>query len=292
MTPRVMINRIWMHHFGDGFVRTPDDLGVQSEAPSHPELIDYLATRFMEEGWSIKKIHKLIMLSNVYQQSSETNPAYQQKEPENRLLWRANLRRLDFEAVRDTMLMFTGNLDATIGGHPVNLTEEPYSYRRSIYGYIDRGALPELMQQFDFSDPDRPNSHRTSTIVPQQALFFMNSPMAADVARRVTSRPEFQSATSDPARVKALYNVLFARDPRATEIHLAAEFFNSHSASKAAEAPEPSKKRNFFGGKKGMQNNAKKAIQNEGEMVERKPLTLWEEYAQALLFTNEVAYVN
>src|SRR5205085_6322346 len=97
MTARVIINRIWMHHFGEGFVRTPDDLGVQSEPPSHPELLDYLANRFMEGGWSVKKMHRLIMLSSAYQQSSDTNKEYAQKDPGNRLVWRANLRRLDFE---------------------------------------------------------------------------------------------------------------------------------------------------------------------------------------------------
>ena len=303
MTPRVIINRVWMHHFGEGFVRTPDDLGVQSEPPSHPELIDYLAGQFMESGWDIKKMHKLIMMSSVYQQSSEANLIYNQKDPENRMLWRANLRRLDFESIRDTMLMFTGNLDPTIGGKPVNLTDEPYSYRRSIYGYIDRGNLPELMQQFDFSDPDRANSHRTSTIVPQQALFFMNSPMAADVARKAVSRPEFLAATNDPARVKALYLMLFQREPKASEIHLAALFFDAHDAKKIkiTEAPETKSKQSSLSKPQGgscskmmvmMNSNAKKAIQNEGEVVERRPLTLWEEYAQALLFTNEVAYVN
>ena len=294
MTPRVMVNRIWLHHFGEGFVRTPDDLGVQSEPPSHPELIDYLASRFMAEGWDIKKLHKLIMMSSVYQQSADTNATYSVKDPENRLLWRANLRRLDFEAVRDTLLQFTGNMDATVYGRPVNLTEEPYSYRRSIYGYIDRGALPELMQQFDFSDPDRPNSHRTSTIVPQQALFFMNSPMAADVARRVTSRPEFLSATSDAGRVRALYMVLFQREPRSTEVSLAATFFNAHDPSKIKVSEAPAEHRTMARAKpkNGYDNNGRKAIENEGEMVERKPLSLWEEYAQALLFTNEIAYVN
>jgi hypothetical protein len=289
-----LINRIWMHHFGEGFVRTPDDLGVQSEAPSHQELLDYLASRFLEEGWSIKKMHKLIMLSNAYQQSADNNATYALKDPANRYLWRANLRRLDFEAVRDTILLFTGNLDATIGGRPVNLTDEPYSYRRSIYGYIDRGNLPELMQQFDFSDPDRPNSHRTSTIVPQQALFFMNSPMAVDVARRVTKRPEFLAANGDAARVRALYTVLFQREPKSSEVALAAQFFNAHDPSKiqvssSATSKTPKKTQSP---KKGGMNSGKSTIQNEGEMVERTPLTLWEEYAQALLFTNEIAYVN
>jgi hypothetical protein len=223
-----MVNRIWMHHFGAGIVRTPDDLGVQSEAPSHPELLDYLASRFVEDGWSVKKMHRLIMASAAYRQSSDTNLAYAQSDPDNRLLWRANLRRLEFEAVRDSMLVFTGQLDRTLGGKPVNLTDEPYSYRRSVYGYIDRGNLPELLDQFDFADPDMVNSRRTATIVPQQALFFMNSPMAVDVARKVTSRPEFVAAKNDAARVTALYEVLFQRAPRAEEVELALQFIGAH----------------------------------------------------------------
>jgi hypothetical protein len=314
LTARVMVNRIWMHHFGQGFVRTPDDLGVQSEPPSHPELLDYLSAQFVAKGWSMKSMHRLIMLSSTYQQSSETNNEYAKRDPDNRLLWRANLRRLDFEAVRDSMLLFTGKLELTLGGKPVNLTDEPYSNRRSVYGYIDRGQLPELMAQFDFADPDMVNTMRTSTIVPQQALFFMNSPMAVDVARKVTSRPEFVEARTDADRVKALYEVLFQRPPRAAEVRFASEFLQSAGAYAAAEpevtpAPKTMSKKQArearraeeqkaLREKRQMERQAMKrsgargAIRNTGEIVERKPLTPWEQYAQALLFTNEIVYVN
>ena len=143
------------------------------------------------------------MLSSAYQQTTATNKTYEQIDPENRLLWRANIRRLDFEAVRDSLLFVSGRLDTTLGGKPVNLTEEPYSYRRSVYGFIDRGNLPELMSHFDFSDPDMPNSKRTTTVVPQQALFLMNSSMSVDVARKLVVRPEFLAAYDDRARVQA-----------------------------------------------------------------------------------------
>ena len=197
LTARVIVNRVWMHHFGEGFVRTLDDLGTQSETPSHQELLDYLASYFMDQGWSLKKLHRAIMLSRVYQESSQTNPKFEQLDPANRLLWRSNIRKLEFEALRDSLLVMSGKIDPTVGGKPVNLTDEPYSYRRSVYGYIDRGNLPELMQQFDFSDPDMPNSRRASTTVPQQALFLMNSPMSVDVARRIVARPEVADATDD-----------------------------------------------------------------------------------------------
>ena len=121
ITPRVMVNRIWLHHFGEGFVPTPDDFGTMSEPPSHPELLDYLASRFVEEGWSIKKMHRLIMLSSVYQQSSANNPRFAQIDPNNRLLWRANIRRLEFEALRDSLLAIGGTLDTNMYGRPVEL---------------------------------------------------------------------------------------------------------------------------------------------------------------------------
>ena len=109
-----------------------------SEPPSHPELLDYLARWFMQNGWSLKKLHRLIMLSSTYQESSAPQPAYEARDPGNRLLRRANLRRLDFESLRDSMVLLTGKLDPAVGGKPVNITDEPYSYRRSIYGYVDR----------------------------------------------------------------------------------------------------------------------------------------------------------
>ncbi len=298
LTARVVVNRVWMHHFGEGFVRTPDDLGTQSEPPSHPELLDFLASYFMENGWSMKKLHRVIMLSRVYQESSNTNPAYEQIDSQNRLLWRANIRRLDFEAMRDSLLVFSGKLDRTVGGQPVNLTDEPYSYRRSVYGYIDRGNLPELMQSFDFSDPDMPNSKRATTIVPQQALFLMNSAMAVDVARRIIARPEVFNAPDDLARVIAMYRVIFQRNPKPPEIQMAMQFVGGEmKAQPQLAAPANPKlnaklmaKRNEQ--KKNGYRDGTKAIQNEGEIVERKPLTAWETYAQALLFSNEAAYVN
>ena len=294
LTARVAVNRMWLHHFGEAIVRTVDDLGVMCDPPSHPELLDYLAARFVEGGWSHKKMHKLIMLSAAYQQSSDTNVSFAQKDPDNRLLWRANLRRLDFEAVRDTMLQFTGKLDPTVGGKPVNLTDEPYSFRRSVYGYIDRGGVPELMQQFDFADPDMANSKRTSTIVPQQALFFMNSPMSVDVARKAVSRPEFTEAKDDVGRVKALYEVLFQRAPKATEVVLAKEFITVASASApeaASKAAVKASKPRVVENKVG-RGNQRAAIKNSGEMVDRKPLNAWEQFAQALLMSNEIVYVN
>jgi hypothetical protein len=305
LTARVMVNRAWLHHFGEGFVRTPDDLGTQSEAPSHPELLDYLSAYFMETGWSLKTLHRLIMTSKTYQISSHTRKEYEDIDPYNRLLWRANVRRLDFEAMRDSLLVYGGTLDRTVGGQPVNLTDEPYSRRRSVYGYIDRGNLPELMTAFDFSDPDMPNSKRTSTIVPQQALFLMNSSMAVDAARRIVARPEVANARDGAAKFIAIHNIVFQRNPVKEETEVAYPFLNKErnlsqfiddKAKKAAAADAEKKnaeiEKKMEGGRENMRDSMFRSIRNEGEIVDRRALNDWETYVQALLMTNEAAYVN
>jgi hypothetical protein len=302
LTARVLANRVWIHHFGEGFVRTPDDIGTQAEAPTHPELLDYLASYFMEQGWSMKKLHKLIMLSKIYQVSSFTVQAHEKIDPFNRMLWRANVRRLEFEAVRDSLLSFSGQLDMNMGGPPVNITDEPYVMRRSIYGYIDRGLLPELMGHFDFADPTAPNSKRTTTVVPQQALFLMNSPMVVDVARRILARKEVTSSINNQNKIFNLYRIIFQRDPKPAEIQLGLEFVGreireepqtlaaaKEITRKAAESVEKQEaKQSMSMGR----NEALRVITNEGERVPRVPLTAWETYAQALLLSNESAYVN
>jgi hypothetical protein len=300
LTARVMVNRVWLHHFGEGFVRTPDDLGTQAEKPTHPELLDYLSSYFMEQGWSLKKLHRLIMLSKVYQVSSYTNKAFETIDPENRYLWRANVRRMDFESMRDSLLVMAGKLDTTVGGQPVNLTEEPYSNRRSIYGYVDRGNLPELMAHFDFSNPEAPNSKRTTTIVPQQALFLMNSPMSIDVARNILRQPGVTKSRIPRDVVYGIYRTVLGRTPKPAEEQAAYEFIGKEGREEhrvvaaAKEMTEKAAKKAAERAKRigELSNNALAAIQNEGEMVERKPLTAWETFAHALLLSNEAAYIN
>lgn len=300
LTARVAVNRMWMHHFGEGFVSTPDDMGVQSGLPTHPELLDYLAAEFMSSGWSMKAMHRLIMASAVYQQSSKTNAKYEVKDPMNHLLWRANLRRLDFEAMRDSLLVFSGELDKTVGGKPVNLTDEPYSYRRSVYGYIDRGNLPELMQNFDFSDPDMANSKRAATTVPQQALFLMNSSMAVDISRKLVARPEVESAGGTDEKVRWIYQIVFQRLPSEAELDFARSFLEEaeasggggSSAKRAASVSKAAGKAAAAKAAKKKESSKFGAIQNEGEIVSHRRQTAWEAYAQALLFSNEIAYVN
>jgi len=236
LTARVAMNRVWLKHFGEGFVSTPDDFGNMSEKPSHPELLDWLASEFTENGWSLKRMHRLIMTSATYRLDSNpnVNPLVVRKGPVdplkldagNRLLWRANLHRLDFESIRDSMLKLTGKLSPVVGGQPANITDEPYSYRRSIYGYVDRLRLNDTLSQFDYADPDMTNSKRGSTIVPQQALFFMNNPLSVEVARAVAARPEVVKAMSEDSRINAMFLALFQRRATPSEIRWANDFLS------------------------------------------------------------------
>ena len=240
LTARVLVNRIWLHHFGEGIVRTPDDFGTRSEPPTHPELIDYLASEFVKNGWSIKKLHRMIMLSSVYQQSSDAEPRQEQIDPDNRWFWRMNRRRLDFESMRDTILAIGGKLDLTIGGQPVKLDSEPYSLRRSIYGYVDRNSLPNMFVAFDFASPDLTTGRRETTIVPQQALFMMNSPLVVEQARDLVERPDFRAQPTEEKKIIQLYKVIYQRDPTAFELKVALDFIGAELNNAVPKTPEAS----------------------------------------------------
>ena len=190
LTARVLVNRVWLHHFGSGIVRTPSDFGLRSDPPTHPELLDYLATRFMDEGWSIKKLQRLLLLSSVYQQRSDENARSAAADPANFLLWKFNRQRLDFEAMRDSLLAVSGRLDESMGGQAVDIVKETPVPRRTIYGFIDRQNLPGMFRTFDFASPDASSAQRFFTTVPQQALFLMNSPFVIEQAKALAKRPE------------------------------------------------------------------------------------------------------
>jgi hypothetical protein len=245
-------------------VHTPSDFGLRSDPPTHPELLDYLATNFMEKGWSIKHLHKLIMLSSVYQQTSDPPDAAakSQVDPDNRLLWRMNRRRLDFEGQRDTLLAVAGRLDGKMGGAPVEITSQPFNSRRTIYGFIDRQNLPGLFRTFDFPSPDSTSPQRYETTVPQQALFLMNGPFVLDQVRQLLRRPEVQSQQQPEARIQALYGLVFSRPAEPEEVSLGLRFMQSQKAMKAGAAPSPNS------------------------------MTPWEKYAQVLLMTNEFVFVD
>ncbi len=246
IAPRVAMNRLWLKHFGEGLVLTPDDLGNMSVPPSHPELLDWLADDFTKNGWTFKRMHRQIMLSSAYRQDSNPNlnPLVARKgavdplkiDAANRLLWRGNLRRLDFESIRDSMILLTGKMSPAVGGQPANITDEPYSYRRSLYGYVDRLRLNDTLSQFDYADPDMANSKRGSTIVPQQALFFMNNPLSVEVARSVAARPDVVKAFSEDARINAMFMAIFQRRATSNEIRAARDFLDKQKAMTIAAA--------------------------------------------------------
>ncbi|MGZ5569059.1 MAG: DUF1553 domain-containing protein, partial [Limisphaerales bacterium] len=290
LTPRVIVNRVWMHHFGEGFVTTPDDFGNQSEPPSHPELLDYLAAKFMTDGWSLKKLHRAIMLSNTYQQGSEDNPRYAQQDPQNRLLWRANIHRLEFEAMRDSILAIGGVLDLKMYGRPVNLGEQPYSRRRTIYGNVDRRNLPEVYNQFDFANPDITTGKRYETIVPQQALFMMNNPLVVEQARNLVNQKAFTDCPDAKSRIEYLYEHIFQREPTVVELQLAASFITDSPAPEAISAEGRqfvNKQRNRGGGKKAPAMSLANIPASQ-----LKRIGAWEKYAHALLQTNEALFIN
>jgi hypothetical protein len=224
LTARVMVNRIWMHHFGEGLVRTPSDFGVRGEPPTHPELLDWLAHAFIRDGWSIKSMHRRIMLSATYRQAIGDDPEARARDPENRLLGRMNRRRLDWESLRDALLATSGRLDRTIGGRPVPLTAPPYSTRRTVYGYIDRRDLPGVFRVFNLASPDQHTPRRHDTTIPQQALFLMNHPFVIEQARALAARPAAASAPTIEGRVRALYRLSLQREALPAEVETGVRF--------------------------------------------------------------------
>jgi hypothetical protein len=219
LTARVIVNRVWRQHFGEGLVRTPSDFGARSDPPSHPELLDYLADRFMRDSWSIKSLHRTILFSATYRQQSIDKAECRAADPENRLLWRQNRRRLEFEPRRDALLFVAGKLDASLGGRPVNIVEQPLSPRRTLYAQVDRNNLPGLFRTFDFPTPDTSAPERPVTTVPQQALYELNSPFVQAMAAAVAARPEVQNADGEE-RVRQLFRVVLGRDAADEELAL------------------------------------------------------------------------
>ena len=223
LTARVLVNRVWMNHFGFGLVRSPSNFGLRGETPSHPELLDYLAERFMSEGWSLKKLHRWIVLSSTYRQSGTDRPEGIAIDADNRLLWKMNRRRLDFEGLRDSMLQVAGRLDRSLGGPPIDLAGAN-NFRRTVYGLVDRQNLNSMFGTFDFASPETHSPSRHATTVPQQALFFLNSPFVIEQARAFAERPELSSLVDAAERVKKMYQIGFVRAPSADEQRAAQEF--------------------------------------------------------------------
>ncbi len=231
LTARVMVNRIWMHHFGRGLVKTASDFGRRAELPSHPELLDWLGRHFIDSGWSIKDLHRVIMLSKTYQQDGgasldeESFAKARQMDPENRLLWHMPAHRLSFEEARDAWLAASGELSQRVGGRPEPLFGQANA-RRTLYATVDRENVPAVLRTFDFANPDLSISQRSETTVPQQALFGMNHPFIA--ARAATLTQKLSGDTT--SRVNQLYQRLYQRQPTQMEIVSALAFVQPASA--------------------------------------------------------------
>jgi len=219
LTARVMVNRIWLHHLGEGLIRTPNDFGERGERPTHPELLDFLAKRFVESGWSVKAMHRLIMNSAVYQQSSRASAIALVDDPDNRLLSRMNRRRQDAEAIRDGMLAISGQLDGTRGGPPFTELSVP---RRTLYLMSARtGAnTSDFGRLFDRADPSLMVGQRGQSIIAPQALFFRNDPFVNGTAKALAARIVKDAPTSNTEQIKRLYNLSFGRPPTKAEVEL------------------------------------------------------------------------
>jgi cytochrome c553 len=240
LSARVIANRVWMHHFGRGIVATPSNFGAGGDRPTHPELLDYLATRLIENGWSIKALHREIMLSATYQLSAAGDRA---ADPENRWFGRANVRRLDVEELRDSLLFVGGTLDERIGGPALELTG-PENRRRTIYARVRRsvyvcnsgtGGVDRMLQLFDFPDPTTSVDHRTTTTVPLQGLFFLNSDLVMGAAERLSARIQ-SSAANQRDRISQAYEILFSRPPTEKEAEAGAAFLKEGKWEQYAQA--------------------------------------------------------
>ncbi len=218
LTARVIVNRVWHWHFGDGLVRTPSNFGLLSEPPSHPELLDWLASRFIEDGWSLKNLHRRIMLSATYRQSSRASRELFDKDPENRLLGRFTSRRVEAEAIRDAILAVNGQLDQTAGG-PAG--DDFTIRRRSLYVQTARWQRDSYANLFDAANPDSSTEKRGTSTVAPQALLMMNHPWIYDQARHFAERLVREVPEGDATRLEHAYQLLFGRKPKDAELTVA-----------------------------------------------------------------------
>jgi hypothetical protein len=235
LTARVIVNRVWQWHFGRGLVTTPGDFGLNGAPPTHPELLDWLAARFVADGWSLKRLHRLIMDSSVYRQSSRPRPEGLEADAANELLWRTSPRRMTFEEIRDTWLTAAGTLEHRSGGRPVDPAN---ATARSVYLLVDRYDLPDLFTTFDFATPEFTTAERETTTVPQQALFVMNAEWLLARAGELAARPEVASADTPAARIRALYEIVHQRPPDDTELSLGTAYLRGFPADETATGLE------------------------------------------------------
>jgi len=247
LTARVMVNRMWRWHFGRGLVSTTDNFGFQGERPSHPELLDWLATWFMDNGWSVKKLNTLILASATYQMSTTASPAAFKADPNNVLLSRAPLRRLEAEPLRDSLLELAGLLDKKLGGYVwtfenfklvFNHTSEDAttyeSNRRALYLPVIRNHVYDLFELFDFPDPGTVNGNRADSTIAPQALYLMNSPLVLRATEAIAKQLLAEKNLTNAQRVERLYTKIYNRAPSAKETQRAEAFINNFAQDRVA----------------------------------------------------------
>ena len=218
LTARVYVNRIWGMLMGDFLVDTPSDFGLQGEAPSHPELLDFLAFDFISHGWSTKHLVKQIVSSQTFRQSSSIRGQMEKIDPENEFFWRYNMRRLRVEEMRDSVLAVSGNLDFKMRGRPEELWGADYTHRRAIYGYINRFNQDPTLRNFDFPTPMQTQGQRTDNIVPPQALFLMNSPFMIEQSEALVEKLGIANAPPEPELVTRIFQSVLQREPTGPEL--------------------------------------------------------------------------
>ena len=248
LTPRVIVNRVWHHHFGRGIVATLDNFGKMGESPTHPELLDWLAVEFMNRGWSIKQLHRLIMTSEAYQMASAyVDTQNQEKDPQNQYLWRYRTQRLDAEIVRDSVLVASGAINLSVGGKPVrpplpetlvkstiynvwkNQEDGPEVWRRSLYVYRKRGMAYPMFEVFDMPDPNFSAGRRTVSTVPTQALTLINNDFVLKQAQMFADRIKKEAGDDPLKQIDLAYRIALARPPDETELALATDLLGTHS---------------------------------------------------------------
>jgi hypothetical protein len=238
LTPRVLVNWVWTHHLGRGLVDTPGDFGLRGEAPVNRDLLDDLARRFVDEGrWSLRWLHREIVTSRTWRQSSRRRDDLDAADPDGRLFGRTVVRRLDWEPWRDALLAASGSLDTTRrGGMPVDLESAAAAERRTLYVTIDRQFLPGLMRTFDMTATDLCTHVRSRTLVPQQSLAALNAPLVVAAARGLAARSDREAAGAGAAaRVRSLWRAALSRDPADDELAAAVAWLEGEAA--AADAP-------------------------------------------------------
>lgn len=261
LAARVIVNRIWLAHFGRGLVETPSNFGRLGDAPSHPELLEDLSARFVENGWSIKWLHREILLSHTYRQSSDYNEANYAVDSDNRWLWRMNRKRLDIEPWRDAMLVASGQLDSTIGGRSL-AADSDKNFRRTIYTTVHRREVSKMLQLHDFPDPSLHSPQRMDTSTPLQGLFVLNSPFVTARAVSLAERILRESPEDTDARINQAYQWLFGRQASDDELQLAAAYLQEAAAQCGDDAPQVA------------------------------TATAWKLYMHALLGSNELLFVD